>query len=578
MSKLRSGNVFSKPKTTLDKVVSVTESEPAVQLVKAAKPVQAGSKEALTKTANFFIPGDGFSGFGTTGGRVHRSQVSEGGYSGLQIYSGIVTEEYLPNLTGRRGVQTYEEMRKNDSIVGAMLLAAEQLIHNATVFIKPNKQNPEANEALMAADLVRTSLDDMGELWVDTLSEILTLLPFGWSYCSVWHKKREGYKLNSWKRSRYTDGKYGWAGISLRKQSSLRRWRTNKNGRATGMIQQGPPTWEEVTIPLANAAHFRTKTEGGNPEGISILRNAWRAWHIKKEIELTEALGIGRNLTGIPVITVPEGVDLWNTTDAQQAATLQRLQDMASLSRQDQYHGIVLPFGYEFNVINTAGQRADQSNAVIARWDQRIAVTLLADMLLIGHEKVGSYALVDAKSRLFSAALESIAGRVAGVFTRDLIPRLMRLNGIAEEFWPEMEFGQVDTPNLKDFAEFMKASFDVGLNIDEAYGLYAREVGNIPEPKAGETAVKTVEEKLDEKKQDMELTEEFSERAADKAGERQEKINASMPQPQGNAQPPTKGKPPGGKGKPPDGKAKAPAKKILVVDNSPIQQYSVGRS
>jgi hypothetical protein len=330
------------------------------------------------------------------------------------------------------------------------------------------------------------------------------MLPFGWSYCAVWAKKRNGYKRDPYKTSRYSDGKYGWSNISVRGHDSLESWRTDDNGRVLGMVQSGPPTWKNVFIPLSNAGHFRTSTYKENPEGASVLRNAWRAWHLKTELETVEAIGLSRELTGQPVLILPEGVDIWNTNDSNAATALARAQDIVTLSKGDKYGGHVLPYGWELKVITTPGQRAHNSDTVISRWDQRIAVTMLADMLLIGHERVGSFALVAQKSRLFSSALESYAARIAGVFNKDLIPRLMLLNGIPQDYWPTIKFGQVDTPDMKELAEMLNAISNSDIKIDEAFGLAIRQHMQIPPPHKGETAVKTLEEKLEEKELEFE--------------------------------------------------------------------------
>jgi len=230
-----------------------------------------GSIDALVnKQVGYFIPGRSFGP--AKSGR--RSQSREIGYPGLSIHGGYVTEEYLGELQGTRGVQVYETMRREDPVIGSMLLVAEQLIHNASVLVNPAPQNPDANKSLMARDLVKTSIFDMGNTWTDTLSEILTFLCFGWSVASVWHRKRDGYNRNKWKSSRYTDGKWGWAGISLRSQTTLDSWEADKNGRAIGMWQLGPPKYERVLIPFTHAGHFRTRTDRESPEGFSVLRNA----------------------------------------------------------------------------------------------------------------------------------------------------------------------------------------------------------------------------------------------------------------------------------------------------------------
>lgn len=490
---------IGKPKKVFSNKKAPAKSAPKEPVVKQITPA-VGSKEALTKSSEYFIPGPNFGQKPAT----QRSPYKESGYPGLRMYDGYVSEEFLPNLRGRRGIQVYETMRKNDSVVGSMLLAAEQLIHNARLSVEPNIARPDDEQSQLAAHIVRTSLHDMKNTWPDVLSEILTMLAFGWSYCAVWAKKRDGYKRDPFKSSLYTDGKYGWSNISVRGHDSLESWRTDDNGRVIGMVQSGPPTWKNVFIPLSNAGHFRTNTYKDNPEGQSVLRNAWRAWHIKTELEEVEAIGLTRELTGQAVLIVPEGVDIWNTNDANAATALARAQDIVSLSKGDKYAGHVLPYGWELKVITTPGQRAHNSDTVISRWDQRIAVTMLADMLLIGHERVGSFALVHQKSRLFSSALESYAARIAGVFNKDLIPRLMLLNGIPQDYWPTIKFGQVDTPDMKELAELITAWSGSDIKIDESIGLAIREHAQLPPPKPGETAVKTLEEKLEEKELEFE--------------------------------------------------------------------------
>jgi hypothetical protein len=554
--------VFGKSKTSSDKItVNVS-------------PPKSGSLQALTKSNAYFIPGPMFGGNPVT----QRSPFRESGYPGLRMYQGYVSEDFMQDLRGKRGIEVYEEMRKNDAVVGSMLRASYQLIHNAGVYVDPSAKNPDAQQSQLAADIVRTAIHDMKNTWADVLSEILTMLPFGWAYCAVWLKKRNGYKRDPYISSRENDAKYGWANISIRAHNSLDQWETDKKGRLSGMIQAGPPSWQPVRIPLDNAAHFRTDTYKENPEGESVLRNAWLAWKMKTELEEVEAIGLSRELTGQPVLTVPEGVDIWNTNDSNASSTLSAAKDIVTLSKADKYGGYVLPYGWELKVLTTPGQRAHNSDTVISRWDQRIAVTMLADMLLIGHERVGSYALVNQKSRLFSSALESYAARISGVFNKDLIPRLMSINGIPQEYWPTIRFGQVDTPDLKELAEMVNAVANTDIKIDEAFGLAVRQHMSVPPPRVGDNAVKTHEEKLEEKEVEFEQGLDHMER-------QQEMFNRlNPPQEGGDGQPgmqtgspakdPDEKEKPKNKPEPPPGKDSA--KKVLVVQDSPMTRYALG--
>lgn len=557
MSKrIRNHNPFTQSNTKSYK----KPKDPPPQVSVSVTPPKYGSKAALTKQTDYIIPG-----YRLGQGLTRRSHKREIGYPGLNVAGGYVFEEFDAKLQGDRGIQLFEEMRRNDPVVAAMLLVVEQLIQNASLMVRPSEQNPDAQESLMAADLVHTSLNDMGNTWTDTLSECLTFIPFGFSVMSVWHKQRNGYKRNKWKSSRYTDNKWGWAGISLRSQTTLDKWEIDAKGRATGMWQCGPPSYNSVLVPFTHAAHFRTRTERDNPEGVSVLRACSRAFYIKKHLEETEAIGIERDMSGLPVMIVPEGVDLWNSNDADAAATLERCENIVRLTRVDKYGGHVLPFGYELKLVTTSGQRAHNADKVIDRWDQRIAVTLLADMLLIGQQNVGSFALVQGKIKLFSSALESYAARVAGVFNRDLIPRMMILNGIAQEYWPTLKFGPVETPSLVDLGEYITALTGVGVPLDEAAALYLRQVANFPSKAELPSARAELRREMEEKKK---REEEMAQAAADAAAAA--KQNQNQPS---NAQQPEKPKP---EAKPAGDKNAPPVKKALVIQNTPIDRYSIG--
>jgi hypothetical protein len=48
--------------------------------------------------------------------------------TGLKRASGIIDEEFLPALRGRKAIKVYREMSLNDPMVGALLFAIDKLI------------------------------------------------------------------------------------------------------------------------------------------------------------------------------------------------------------------------------------------------------------------------------------------------------------------------------------------------------------------------------------------------------------------------------------------------------------------
>lgn len=112
--------------------------------------------------------------------------MAEIGSTGLIHYSGIVDEEFLNALKGTKGIQTYKEMSDNDSIVGAILYSVDMLIRNVKWRIEP------ANNDLLSlryADFLESCMHDMSMTWDETISEILSMLIYGWSFHEIVYKK-----------------------------------------------------------------------------------------------------------------------------------------------------------------------------------------------------------------------------------------------------------------------------------------------------------------------------------------------------------------------------------------------------
>jgi hypothetical protein len=218
------------------------------------------------------------------------------------------------------------------------------------------------------------------------------------------------------------------------------------------------PDYRKRVIPYSKSLLFRTKFRYNNPEGRSLLRNAYRPWYFKKHIEEIEGIGIERDLAGLPVFTVPEGIDIWNPRNADAVRIKNKAEQLVRNIRRDHNEGVVLPFGWELNLLSTQSRRQFDTNAIINRYDQRIAMTLLADIVLLGADKVGSYALADVKQSLMGVSLEAILDTISDVFNRIAIPRLFKVNVFPGlEKYPQLVAGKVITPDIAELARYVQA-------------------------------------------------------------------------------------------------------------------------
>ena len=407
---------------------------------------------------------------------------------GVKGYGSIMMEEFLPELRGAQGVQVYTEMADNDATVGGILFAIEMLMQNVDFKIEPGGDTAKDKEC---AEFVESCMNDMERTWPDTLSEILSFLTYGWAYHEIVYKRRVGKTSSPITNSKYADGLIGWRKLPPRAQDTLEGWEYKENSDdLIGMTQWAPPDYERVTIPLEKALHFRTRSRKDNPEGRSILRTAYRAYYFKKRLEEIEGYGMERDLAGFPLLYAPADLDIWdNDPDVQ--AKLAWAESMVSSIRRDALEGLVLPGGYEegtgwkLELLASSGKRQFDTNAIIERYDKRIATTVLADFIMLGQQQVGSFALADSKTKIFALAIGTYLNIICEVFNNQGIPRLIDLNG--DHFkgitnYPKMTHGDIDEQDIVQFATYIKEMVGIGvLEPDEELEKEVRRVGGLPE-------------------------------------------------------------------------------------------------
>ncbi len=265
----------------------------------------------------------------------------------------------------------------------------------------------------------------------------------------------------------------------------VQKWRYDERDNLTGLVQMPPPDYGLIEIPVEKLLLFRTKSRKGNPEGRSILRNAYRDWYFKRRIQEIEGIGIERDLAGFPVLTAPEGLDIWDSEDSEMVSIRQRAEYIVQNIRRDSMEGLVKPFGWTMELLSTGGRRQFDTNAVIERYDSRIAMTVLADFVLLGHQQVGSFALSSDKTKLFGTAIGAYLDIICEVFNNQAIPRLIDLNG--DHFkgitdYPEMTHGDVESPNLANLGTFLREVTGAGILVpDEGVEDYVRQAAGLPE-------------------------------------------------------------------------------------------------
>jgi hypothetical protein len=390
------------------------------------------------------------------------------GKTGIVWSYGYVYDDFLTWLQGGRGIKIYREMSDNDSIIGACLFAIKQILREARWDVRPG--DPEDAACKKDAKFLSDNIEQLTHSWSNFIVNVLSMLTYGWSYFEQVFRRAD-------------DGSIMWEKLAPRKQSSMEKWEIDDVGEVLGMWQRPAPSYNVCYLPLSKCLLFRTESAGNNPEGRSVLRNAYRAWYFKKNLEEIEGIGVERDLAGLPMLTPPEGFQLEGNDPDSQAAIAWAKKMISSL-RRDEQDGIIVPRGWDFALVSSPGKRQFDTTEIINRYNKEIAVTVLAQFIMLGMERTGSYALAKEQTDMFYLCLEGWIDSIASTFNRHAVPTLFGLNRITGKMrpLPYMVHTNVRRFSLRDLAYYVNSLAGCeGLVMDEDIQKYLKNFARLSE-------------------------------------------------------------------------------------------------
>jgi hypothetical protein len=393
-----------------------------------------------------------------------RDLTTEMGRGGVNEIGGQVYEEWLTELQGKQGQAIYREMDDNDPTLGGIRFAINMLSRQVPWDTEPPAATEPGyvSEEVHAEDaaFLKSAMFGMPEqAWDDVVEEAFSMVPHG-------HAVLEDVLM------RRDDGRISWRKLAGRAQDTIERWEWDDVGNPIALVQQPPPTYEEITIPLAKCTHFRTSSRKNNPEGRSCYRNAYIPFKFKKRIQVIEGIGIERDLAGMPVAEIPEELFFDTATD-EQKAILEVFKNLVTSIHRDEHEGIAMPKGYDdkgndkykLSLLSSGGGRQIDVGAVITRYDWDIARTFMAKFVMLGQTAVGAKSLAETDTNLFSVALGAWLKSICETLNRQTVPRLFRVNGITDRPLPRIVSGDIEARDLKPVAEALNILAQAGMQI-----------------------------------------------------------------------------------------------------------------
>jgi hypothetical protein len=374
---------------------------------------------------------------------------------------------FVPDLDGWNGLRNLQRMAETDETIGAILwvfvstLAQIEWKHVPCVNDREvGPDHPDYERATKWADFADSCLDDMEHSWGEHVEEALTMIWAGFAPCEIVFRKRDG------ETCKYADGRWGYEGLYLRDQHTVADWMSGPDGKLTHMVQQTLYRGR-AEIPVWKLLHYRTSSVLNNPWGRSLLRNAYRVWTLKQRIQESEAVGIDREMCGMPVFDVPEellleaekvGADGRPTPAAVRArARIEAAKAAAQKMRFNQAAGLVLPSDvfedadgkpsdvrkYDFRIISSSGQRSIDARTAARDYDRATARTVLMQFLHLGDRAGGSNALSSDQSTLALRSLKWFGRKIADEYNRKALRLLWLMNASPAKYRPRLEMGRI---------------------------------------------------------------------------------------------------------------------------------------
>ena len=345
------------------------------------------------------------------------------GYNEYQ--KGLPSLEFMDELAPPEGLWQFRKMRMNDPVVGGIVIQIENIMRQLRWHI-------EGENADFVTDVFNKIPGGISTINYEMASAITYGFYIGEE---IWE---------------YSNGAMILKDIAPRFQPTIK-----QIGDENKMVIQRTMQ-SEFKIPLSKCVHFMILSESRSPFGVSMLRHLYKPYFYKISIEASEMVGFDRDLSGVPIMSAPEGFDFTRTDpnspnyDPESEATLEWALDIVTGIRKDTLTGIVKPHGWTFDIIRGENRTSVPTNETIARFNNEMTVGVLQNFVTLGGFASTNNANVEVNVKNFLRACDAYAGAKAECYNT-LIEKLCKLNNLTP---PKLYFYPMDAKSLETLASF----------------------------------------------------------------------------------------------------------------------------
>ena len=388
---------------------------------------------------------------------------------------GGTLRETVPALSNKRQALTiYSQMASGDVAVDVSLRAAKTPVSGASFFVQAYDEDQENQE--IAEFVEYNLLHGTSAPFLIVLEDILRMYEDGHSVLEKvfevreWSPKRTGAN-----RRKYTMLKK----LAPRPALTLKNFTYDDNGGPVGVVHnavRADGKVEEVDIPIEKLVIFTFNKKGGNLEGRSLLRTAYKHWYYKEHLYKIDAIQKERHGIGVPDIQLAPGYN-----DADKAAA----HELGRNLRTNERSYIVRPPGVEVSFAKVEGQLVDVLKSV-EHHNGQIMLNVMVQFLLMGLQEGGGRATAGSHQNMFEKSLRYVANLICEYMNLYLIPQLVAYNFDTDKF-PRLRARNVG--EAKDLQQWASGLANLAaqnlITLDLETEQWVREIADMPAKMGG---------------------------------------------------------------------------------------------
>lgn len=363
---------------------------------------------------------------------VNRMRLGAYSLPSLATINGRIEEEAKRELRFPQCTKIYKQMSYDSDISSAVSLV-EAIISKASFKVDCPKDAPK--EEKDRAEKLNYNLLVMDRPFSEYISEFLSYLIYGFHVSEKIYAHLETPVGNF----------IGWKDFRTISQDTIDEWIFKRSDGSLAGLEQDLSNLPSQTsynlngktsvqIPRKKFMLFRYNTKRNSPEGQSPLRGCYIEWKYKGLIEEFETIFCTKGLGGILNL----GIDARYLSEAAEdpsgpkAAVINKMMEGAANFHNGDQPFVITPLAYEGNnplfTTEILETKPPETDDIIKRHSHRILQTFFSDILQLGANGGGSFALAENKAPLLMAGINHHLNIILRVLNHDLIRQTYELN------------------------------------------------------------------------------------------------------------------------------------------------------